>query len=170
MPEDMGLLDRLTGSQHLSFVGRMYGMEEDVIAARGAELFDKLDLTPAPGTLVCDFSFGMKKKLSLCSALIHGPRMVLLDEPFEGIDPLTSRTIKGMLAGLRKAGVTLVLTSHVLEIVEKLCPLLAIIDAGRLVGRGTLDELRDGAGDARDLESVFVDLMGGAADGELSWL
>jgi ABC-2 type transport system ATP-binding protein len=118
MPEDMALLEFLTGPQYLRFVGRMYGLAEAVIDARRQELFDKLDLEPAPKTLVTDYSFGMKKKLALCAALIHGPQMVFLDEPFEGIDPVTSRTIKEILASLQARGVTLVLTSHILEIVD----------------------------------------------------
>jgi ABC-2 type transport system ATP-binding protein len=167
MPEDMALLEFLTGPQYLRFVGRMYGLEEAVIDARQQELFEKLDLDPAPKTVVSDYSFGMKKKLALSAALIHGPRMVFLDEPFEGIDPVTSRTIKEILASLQARGVTLVLTSHILEIVERLCPLIAILDEGRLKDFGTMEDLRRGGG---SLESIFVDLVGGAQKGELSWL
>jgi ABC-2 type transport system ATP-binding protein len=167
MPEDMALLEFLTGPQYLRFVGRMYGLEEAVIDARQQELFEKLDLDPAPKTVVSDYSFGMKKKLALSAALIHGPRMVFLDEPFEGIDPVTSRTIKEILASLQARGVTLVLTSHILEIVERLCPLIAILDEGRLKDFGTMEDLHRGGG---SLESIFVDLVGGAQKGELSWL
>ena len=167
MPEDMALLEFLTGPQYLQFVGRMYGLEEAVIASRQGELFEKLDLAPTPKTLVTDYSFGMKKKLALCAALIHGPKVVFLDEPFEGIDPVTSRTIKEILAALQHRGVTLVLTSHILEIVERLCPLVAILDEGRLKDFGTMEELRSQGG---SLEAVFVDLVGGAQKGELSWL
>ena len=167
MPEDMALLEFLTGPQYLRFVGRMYGLGETVIDARQAELFEKLDLAPAPKTLVTDYSFGMKKKLALCAALIHGPKVVFLDEPFEGIDPVTSRTIKEILASLQARGVTLVLTSHILEIVERLCPLIAILDEGRLKDFCRIEELRRGGG---SLESIFVDLVGGAQKGELSWL
>jgi ABC-2 type transport system ATP-binding protein len=167
MPEDMALLEFLTGPQYLQFVGRMYGLEEAVISARQGELFEKLDLAPAPKTLVTDYSFGMKKKLALCAALIHGPKVVFLDEPFEGIDPVTSRTIKEILAALQHRGVTLVLTSHILEIVERLCPLVAILDEGRLKDFGTMEELRRQGG---SLEAVFVDMVGGAQKGELSWL
>ena len=167
MPEDMALLDMLTGPQYLRFVGRMYGMPDALIDGRREELFDKLDLTVAPKLLLTDYSFGMKKKVALCAALIHGPRMLFLDEPFEGIDPVTSRTIKDILHSLQQSGVTLVLTSHILEVVEKLCPLIAILDEGRLKGFGTLDELRRGS---ESLEQLFVDLVGGAQKGELSWL
>jgi len=167
MPEDMALLDMLTGPQYLRFVGRMYGMPDALIDGRQTELFDTLDLAPGPKTLIADYSFGMKKKVALCAALIHGPKVVFLDEPFEGIDPVTSRTIKDILQSLQQSGVTLVLTSHILEVVEKLCPLIAILDEGRLKGYGPLDELRQGG---ESLEQLFVDLVGGAQKGALSWL
>jgi ABC-2 type transport system ATP-binding protein len=169
MPEDMALLEYLTGPQYLRFVGRMYGLEDAVLEQRQAELFTKLDLRPEGKTLLCDYSYGMKKKVALCAALIHAPRMVFLDEPFEGIDPVTSRTIKGILQSLQARGVTVILTSHILEIVERLCPLIAILDEGRLKGFGTLDELR-GTTNGQSLEALFVDLVGGAQDGALSWL
>ena len=167
MPEDMALLDMLTGPQYLRFVGRMYGMEDREIDRRAGELFEKLDLQPGKGTLVSDYSFGMKKKISLSAALLHGPKLLFLDEPFEGIDAVTNRTIKDILLGLQNRGTTLVLTSHILEVVEKLCPLIAIMDDGRMKGYGALAELRQGG---ESLESLFVDLVGGAQTGELSWL
>ena len=167
MPEDMALLDMLSGPQYLRFVGRMYDMPDALIDARREELFDKLDLAVAPKLLLADYSFGMKKKVALCAALIHGPRMVFLDEPFEGIDPVTSRTIKDILHSLQQSGVTLVLTSHILEVVEKLCPLIAILDEGRLKGFGPLEDLRRGG---ESLEQLFMELVGGAQKGGLSWL
>lgn len=167
MPEDMALLDMLTGPQYLRFVGRMYGMPDALIDGRREELFDTLDLAPGPKTLIADYSFGMKKKVALCAALIHGPQVVFLDEPFEGIDPVTSRTIKDILQSLQQRGVTLVLTSHILEVVEKLCPLIAILDEGRLKGFGPLEDLRRSG---ESLEQLFVDLVGGAQKGALSWL
>lgn len=167
MPEDMALLELLTGAQYLRFVGRMYGLYDAQIDKRGAELFDTLDLRAGTRTLVADYSFGMKKKLALCAALIHGPRILFLDEPFEGIDAITNRTIKDILLTLQSKGVTLVLTSHILEVVEKLCPLIAIIDEGKLKGFGTLDQLKQGAD---SLESLFVSLVGGTPRGALSWL
>lgn len=169
MPEEMALLDRLSGPQYLRFVGRMYGLPDATIDERRADLFDVLDLHPEPGTLLCDYSYGMKKKVALCAALMHRPRLLFLDEPFEGIDPVTSRTIRSMLEALRRRGATLILTSHVLEIVEKTCTEVAILDEGRLRGSGTLDELRARHG-GQSLDSLFVDLMGGARAGELSWL
>ena len=167
MPEDMALLEMLTGQQYLRFVGRMYRIDDATLDRRTAEMFSLLDLAPTKGLLIADYSFGMKKKLALCSALIHGPRVLFLDEPFEGIDAVTNRTIKDMLLSLSKRGVTLVLTSHILEVVEKLCPLIAIIDDGKLKGFGPLTELRQGAD---SLESLFVGLVGGPAKEMLSWL
>jgi ABC-2 type transport system ATP-binding protein len=167
MPEDMALLEMLTGPQYLHFVGRMYGVDDHDITRRRVELFEALDLKPGPKTLIADYSFGMKKKLALCSALLHGPKVLFLDEPFEGIDAVTNRTIKDILQGLQKKGVTLVLTSHILEVVEKLCPLIAIIDEGKLKGFGPLDSLRQ---QGESLEALFVGLVGGAAKAELSWL
>lgn len=169
MPEDMALLEYLTGPQYLRFTGRMHGLEDAEIDRRAAELFETLDLAPAPGTLVADYSFGMKKKLALGAALLHGPRLLFLDEPFEGIDAVTSRTIKDLLTGLQRKGVTLVLTSHILEVVERLCPLIAILDEGRLLGFGPLEELRAREG-SDNLEGLFLDLVGGARKGDLSWL
>ncbi len=167
MPEDMALLDMLTGAQYLRFVGRMYGLDDDLIETRRAELFDKLDLAPPPRALLADYSFGMKKKVALSAALLHGPRIVFLDEPFEGIDPVTSRTIKEILLGLQRRGVTLVLTTHILEVVERLCPLIAVLDDGKLKGFGPLEDLRR---EKESLEAYFVGLVGGARKGELSWL
>lgn len=167
MPEDMALMEMLTGPQYLRFVGRMYGLEDDVIDSRQKGLFATLDLDPGARTVISDYSFGMKKKVALSAALIHGPKVLFLDEPFEGIDPITSRTIKDILTTLQSRGVTLVLTSHVLEIVERLCPLIAILDDGRLKGFGPLADLR---GANENLETFFVSLVGGEGKRELSWL
>ncbi len=167
MPEDMALLEMLRGPQYLRFVGRMYGLDDAAIDARAAELFETLDLKPARKALISEYSFGMKKKLALCAALIHGPRVLFLDEPFEGIDAVTNRTIKEILLSLQKRGVTVVLTSHILEVVEQLCPLIAIIDEGKLKGFGALETLTQSG---ESLESHFVGLVGGGRKGELSWL
>lgn len=168
VPEDLALMDYLTGPQYLRFVGRMYGLEDSVIQRRADELFAKLELAPAPRTLITNYSFGMKKKLALCAALIHGPRVIFLDEPFEGIDAVTSRTIKEILQTLRSRGVTIVLTSHIMDVVEKLCPLIAILDRGKLLGFGELSELTRQR--SEDLETLFVEMVGGVQAGELSWV
>jgi ABC-2 type transport system ATP-binding protein len=167
MPEDMALLEMLTGSQYLRFVGRMHGLDDALVDARRAELFSLLELEPQPRTLIADYSFGMKKKVALSAALLHGPRLVFLDEPFEGIDAVTRRVMKDLLLGLQRKGVTLVLTSHMLEVVEALCPLIAIIDGGRLKGFGPLETLR---APGQGLEALFLELVGGSRAAELSWL
>lgn len=166
MPEDMALLEMLSGPQYLRFVGRMHGLEDAVVDARRDELFSLLELAPQPRTLIADYSFGMKKKIALCAALLHGPQLVFLDEPFEGIDPVTRRVMKDLLLSLQKKGVTLVLTTHILEVVEALCPLIAIIDGGKLKGFGPLDELKK---PGQGLEALFLELVGTARVGELSW-
>ena len=169
MPEGTALLERLTGPQYLQFVGRLYGLPDAVIEQRRAELFDVLELQAAPGAVLADYSYGMKKKTALCAALMHGPEILLLDEPFEGIDPVSSRTIKDLLLGLNRKGTTIVLTSHALDLVERLCPVLAILEQGKLVGQGTLAELQATHGHSESLEALFMRLMGGAQKGELSW-
>lgn len=169
MPEDMALLEMLSGPQYLRFIGRMYGLDDALIDQRREELFSLLELAPAPKTLIVDYSFGMKKKVALCAALLHGPKLVFLDEPFEGIDPVTRRVMKDLLLGLQKRGVTLVLTSHILEVVEALCPLIAIIDKGRLRGFGTLESLKASSA-TQGLEALFLELVGTSVTRELSWL
>ena len=159
MPEDMALLELLTGPQYLRFVGRMYGLDDDVIDRRAKELFDTLDLNPGPRLLVTDYSFGMKKKLALCSALIHGPKLVFLDEPFEGIDVIAAGVIRELLAELSRRGVTLLLTTHVLEIAERLATHAGIIRAGKLVDEGPVAELI-ARHQASSLEQVFEKLIG----------
>ena len=170
MPQDEGELDCLTGRQYLDFVGRIHGLDEGVIAQRSRELFETLELEPEPRAVIRDYSVGMRKKVALSAALIHGPRLVFLDEPFEGIDPLTARTMTDLLLALHRNGVTVLMSSHMLEVVEKLCPLIAIIEKGRLLGLGSLDELREDFASGGSLETLFIELMGGARTGELSWL
>jgi ABC-2 type transport system ATP-binding protein len=168
VPEELALFDRLTGTEQLTFVGRMYGVEKNVIRSRASELLELMGLHEQDRKLIVDYSHGMKKKLALASALIHRPRLLFLDEPFEGIDAVASRQIKDLLLAMVSKGVTIFLTSHILEIVEKLCTDLAIIHRGKLVAQGPLAELRQGSG----LEETFLGLVGGdrAARTTLSWL
>src|SRR3712207_6682114 len=164
----------------LSFTGRMYGLAREETAERARELLGLMELDSDPRKLVVEYSHGMKKKLSLACALIHRPEVLFLDEPFEGIDAVASRTLKTLLARLTERGLTVFLTSHVLEIVERLCTDIAIISGGRLVASGPLDELRRGisvggatAGEALSLEDYFISVVGGARDageGALGWL
>jgi ABC-2 type transport system ATP-binding protein len=182
VPEDLNLFERLTGREMLTFTGRMYGLSKTEIAERTAELLDLMELDADPRKLIVEYSHGMKKKLSLACALIHRPEVLFLDEPFEGIDVIASRTLKDLLARLTSRGLTVFLTSHVLEIVEKLCTDIAIISQGKLVAAGSLEELRCGIhveGDGRDtagpmsLEDYFIRVIGGAhrtGDDVLEWL
>ena len=142
VPEGMALFGRLTGSEYLNFVGRMYGLDRDTAAQRTAELLDFMQLTDQPKTLVTDYSHGMQKKLALAAAVIHGPKVLFLDEPFEGVDAIAAGTLKVMLQRMIARGATVFLTSHVLEIVERLCTHVGIIHRGRLVAQGSLEELR----------------------------
>jgi ABC-2 type transport system ATP-binding protein len=193
VPEGMALFGRLTGAEYLNFVGRMYGLDRETAAKRAAELLDFMQLADQPKKLVTDYSHGMQKKLALAAAVIHGPKILFLDEPFEGVDAIASGTLKAMLQSMISRGATIFLTSHVLEIVERLCSHLAIIHRGRLVAQGSLEELRAGveaqaaaalpsdggqaaavaaAGEKLTLEEIFLRTVGGArpADQELSWL
>src|SRR6266550_6464536 len=144
VPEDLNLFERLTGAEMLAFTGRMYGLQKQEIAQRSPELLDLMELRNEPRKLIVEYSHGMKKKLSLACALIHRPEMLFLDEPFEGIDAIASRTLKDLLSRLTERGLTVFLTSHVLEIVERLCSHIAIIAQGKLLASGSLDELRKG--------------------------
>jgi ABC-2 type transport system ATP-binding protein len=179
VPEGMALFGRLTGAEYLNFVGRMYGLDRDTAAKRTAELLEFMQLADRPKALITDYSHGMQKKLALAAAVIHGPKILFLDEPFEGVDAIASGTLKSMLHGMIARGATIFLTSHVLEIVERLCSHVAIIHRGRLVAQGSLEELRAGvqaqagaAGEKLTLEEIFLRIVGGsrAADQELSWL
>jgi ABC-2 type transport system ATP-binding protein len=144
VPEDLNLFERLTGAEMLAFTGRMYGLQKAEIAQRAPELLDLMELLSEPKKLIVEYSHGMKKKLSLACALIHRPEILFLDEPFEGIDAIASRTLKDLLSRLTARGLTVFLTSHVLEIVERLCSDIAIISQGKLLAAGSLDELRKG--------------------------
>lgn len=170
VPEDLNLFDRLTGQEFLTFVGRMHELDRQVVAARAGELLRLMELDDQPRSLLVEYSHGMRKKISLAAALIHNPQLLFLDEPFEGIDAVAARTIKNLLERMRGRGVTIFLTSHILEIVERLCPQIAVINQGRIVAAGTLAELHSGGGTT--LEDYFVRLVGGERQVEetLSWI
>jgi len=194
VPEGLALFDRLTGAEYLNFVGRMYGLDRATAAQRTAELLDFMQLADRPKALLADYSHGMQKKMALAAAVIHGPKILFLDEPFEGVDTIAAGMLKAMLNRMIARGATIFLTSHVLEIVERLCSHVAIIHQGRLVAQGSLEELRAGvassanlggtsaaqiAGDARGekltLEQIFLAIVGPEAsrpraEEELSWL
>ena len=144
VPEGMALFGRLTGAEFLSFAGRMYGLDRQTAANRASELLEFMQLADQPRKLVTDYSHGMQKKLAMAAAVIHGPKVLFLDEPFEGVDAIAAGTLKAMLQRMIARGATIFLTSHVLEIVERLCSHVAIIHQGRLVAQGSLEELRAG--------------------------
>src|SRR6185295_17283287 len=181
VPEDLNLFERLTGAEMLSFTGRMYGLRAEEIAQRSKELLELMELQDEPRKLIIEYSHGMKKKLSLACALIHRPEILFLDEPFEGVDAIASRTLKDLLSRLTARGLTVFLTSHVLEIVERLCSDIAIISQGKLLAAGSLDELRKGIRVDENgqrapvsLEEYFIHIVGGErSTGEeevLQWL
>jgi ABC-2 type transport system ATP-binding protein len=178
VPEGLALFDRLTGPEYLIFAGCMYGLDRHTAAERTQELLDFMGLSDRTKSLIVDYSHGMKKKLAMAAAVIHGPKVLFLDEPFEGVDAIAAGTLKAMLNRMIAGGATIFLTSHVLEIVERLCSHIAIINRGELVAQGSLDELRSGIPAPQDgaqklsLEQVFLEIVGGErhAVSELSWL
>ena len=171
VPEDLALYDLLTGRENLVFVGRMYGLASDVAQERIDELFALLELGRDVGEekrLVVDYSHGMKKKLALASALLANPALLFLDEPFEGVDAVTSRVIRDLLTRAADRGATIFITSHVLDIVERLCTHVGIIDQGKLVEQSPLATIRENA----TLEERFLAKVGSTEDvhANLSWL
>lgn len=168
LAEDPVLFERLTGRELLTYVGLLRGIDPDVVDARATELLAVTGLVDAAGTLVVDYSQGMRKKIGLAAALLHGPRLLLLDEPFESVDPVSARTLRSLLDRHRANGGTVVFSSHVMELVERLCDHVAIVHDGRAVVQGTLDEVRGDMG----LEDRFVQLVGTQElqEGGLAWL
>lgn len=173
VPDDTLLFDHLTGFEYLQFVGRLYGLARAVAQERSQELLDLFELGSEPRKLVGEYSKGMRKRLAMSAALIHRPQLFLMDEPFEGVDAVGARLMKDILLQQVHSGATVFLTSHVLEVVERLCDRLAIINRGKIVLQGTLPELRaqaeEGAG---SLEDIFVRVIGAerANSETLSWL
>jgi ABC-2 type transport system ATP-binding protein len=173
LPEELPLYERLTGEEYLHFAGRMYGLSREETRRRTDELLAFLSLEEDRGKLIVDYSQGMKKKTALAAALIHSPRVLFLDEPLNGIDPVSGRVVTDLLRRLAQKGVTMFFTSHVLDVAERLCDEVAIIDRGRLVAQGTLEQIRAQreVGQDATLEDVFLKLV--AADvrrEDLSWI
>ena len=173
LPEELPLYERLTGEEYLLFAGRMYGLSKAQTRERTQELLEFLSLADDRGRLVLEYSQGMRKKLALAAALIHNPRVLFLDEPLNGIDPVSGRVVTDLLQRMAAKGVTMFFTSHVLDVVERLCDEVAIIDRGRLVAQGTLDQIRAQRelGRNASLEDVFIKLV--AADvrrDDLTWI
>ncbi|WP_179817319.1 ABC transporter ATP-binding protein [Allostreptomyces psammosilenae] len=168
LPEGLRLFERLTGAELLEYTGRLRGLPVSDVRRRTDDLLAVLDLTGARNQLVVDYSTGMRKKIGLAAALIHNPTVLFLDEPFEGVDPVSARTIRHVLERYTASGATVVFSSHVMELVEKLCDWVAVMRGGRVVAQGPLDRVRDG----RPLHEVFIDLVGAAdrAEASLDWL
>ena len=174
LPEYLNLYERLTGREFLNFAGHMYGVPKADIQRRAEELLHVLTLTDDADKLVIDYSVGMRKKVGLAAALIHRPQVLFLDEPFEGVDPVSSRVIRDILNDLTRHGTTIFFSSHIMEVVERLCTRVGIINQGVLVAEGTLAELRartSGEGADATLEDVFLRVIGVQEEAHnLSWL
>jgi ABC-2 type transport system ATP-binding protein len=167
LPDGMRLFDRLTGTQLLTYAGLLRGMDRDTVAERTGDLLRALDLVDEADTLVVDYSAGMTKKVALASALIHAPRLLVLDEPFEAVDPVSAANIREILHAYVGSGGTVIVSSHVMDLVQRMCDHVAVVAGGRVLAAGTVDEVRAG----RTLEERFVDLVGGRTSGEgLAWL
>ncbi|WP_328375394.1 ABC transporter ATP-binding protein [Micromonospora zamorensis] len=168
LPDGLGMPERLTGREVLSYLGLLRGMEPEAVAKRSQELLEVLELDRADSTLVLEYSTGMRKKIGLATALLHAPKLLVLDEPLEAVDPVSAATIKVILQRFVAAGGSVVFSSHVMPVVEQLCDHVAVVTGGRVVASGPLDEVRGGS----SLEDRFVDLVGGqpVSAGELSWL
>ena len=167
LPEDLLLFERLTGQEVLAYSGLLRSMDRAVINSRADELLGVLGLGDARNLVVADYSQGMRKKIALAAALLHAPRVLFLDEPFESVDPVSSRTIRQVLERLTASGATVVFSSHVMETVERLCDQVAVMHLGQLVDYGPIARVRRG----KRLEDAFVELVGAPADAEgLEWL
>lgn len=168
LADGLPIFDRLSGRELLAYVGALRGLDESIVHQRSGELLVALGLAEAGSKRIVDYSAGMTKKILLAQALLHNPEVLILDEPLEAVDPVSGRLIQQILRNFAAAGGTVVLSSHVMELVEGLCDHVAIIDKGHVVVAGHVNEVRGG----RSLTDVFVDFVGGAMLGEesLSWL
>ncbi|SPE39906.1 ABC transporter related [Candidatus Sulfopaludibacter sp. SbA3] len=167
VPDESLLFDRLTGAEYLEFVGRMYALDRATALARGRDLLELFQLQN-DRKIIAEYSKGMRKRVAMAASLIHHPELFLMDEPFEGVDAVGARLMKDILMDQVRRGATIFLTTHVLEVVERLCDRVAIIDHGKIVTSGTLDELRAGG---ESLEDAFVRVVGaGQMTERLDWL
>ncbi|MET9219692.1 ABC transporter ATP-binding protein [Streptomyces sp. NPDC003300] len=169
LPEGLRLFERLSGRELLGYTGRLRGLPGAEVDKRAGQLLDVLDLSAAQNKLVVDYSTGMRKKIGLAAALLHNPEVLFLDEPFEGVDPVSAQVIRGVLERYTESGGTVVFSSHVMELVESLCDWVAVMAAGKIVARGPLAEVR---GTAPSLQDAFLSLVGAdRRDGQaLDWL
>ncbi|MGW2390404.1 ABC transporter ATP-binding protein [Streptomyces lydicamycinicus] len=170
LPEGLRLFERLSGRELLGYIGRLRGLPGDEVDKRAAQLLDVLDLAGSQHKLVVDYSTGMRKKIGLAAALLHNPEVLFLDEPFEGVDPVSAQTIRGVLERYTTSGATVIFSSHVMELVESLCDWVAVIAAGQIRADGPLAEVR---GAAPSLQDAFLELVGAGdrgAGANLDWL
>src|SRR5271156_2800636 len=168
VPDESLLFDHLTGGEFIEFVGRIYGLDRAVARERAHELMDLFELHGNERKLINEYSKGMRKRVAMAAALIHRPQLYLMDEPFEGVDAVGARLMKDILLEQVRHGATIFLTSHVLEVVERLCDHVAIINEGKVVVEGSMDELR---GASETLEDAFVRAVGmGRTTETLDWL
>jgi ABC-2 type transport system ATP-binding protein len=180
LAEELNIYDKLTGYEFLAFAGRIYGLHEELILSRTTELLALLELDNAADRLINGYSYGMKKKIALAAALIHEPKVLFLDEPFNGIDTNTMRSVRALLHKLTDSGVTIFFSSHVMEVVEKLCDKVAIINHGKITATGTIPSLLKQVKQnteswekdkPADMEDVFIFFTEGKHDTRgLSWI
>lgn len=171
LPDDLRLFERLTGEELLYYIGLLRSLDRDSVAERSRQLLDVLGLTKAANDLVADYSTGMRKKVALAAALLHSPSVLILDEPFESVDPVSSKVIVDVLQHYRSTGGTILFSSHVMDTVERLCDHVAIVSEGQVVQAGAVETLT--VGSTRRLEDIFIDAVGataGTASDELHWL
>lgn len=167
LADGVRLFDRLTGEQLVTYSGLLRGMDRDTVAERTADLLRVMSLSDDAGKPVVDYSAGMTKKIALASAMIHAPTVLILDEPFEAVDPVSAANIRQILQQYVSSGGTVIVSSHVMDLVERMCDHVAIIAEGNVLAAGTVDEVRRG----KSLDETFVELVGGDGPGEgLSWL
>ncbi|MBE6482155.1 MAG: ABC transporter ATP-binding protein [Actinomyces ruminicola] len=167
LPDGLRTFDRLSGLELVTYSGLLRGLARDVVVPRATQLLHVLDLWDAGTTLVADYSAGMRKKVHLACSLVHSPSVLVLDEPFEAVDPISAKTIQKILTDFAAAGGTVIISSHVMATVQRLCTHVAIIDQGHVVAAGTTEEVAAGA----DLEDRFAQLVGAQMSREeLSWL
>ena len=162
LSDGVRLFDRLTGMQLVTYAGLLHGMPRETVTARAADLLQLLDLDTAGGTLVVDYSAGMTKKIALACALVHAPKLLVLDEPFESVDPVSAANIRDILEGFVSSGGTVIVSSHAMDLVQRMCDHVAVISGGRVLAAGTTDEVRAGS----TLEDRFVELVGGRRTGK----
>ncbi|WP_298743744.1 ABC transporter ATP-binding protein [uncultured Microbacterium sp.] len=157
LADGVRLFDRLTGEQLITYTAMLFSLPREQIAGRVADLIDMMDLREAAGTIVADYSAGMTKKVALACALVHAPRLLVLDEPFESVDPVSAANIEDVLRGYTASGGSVIVSSHSMDLVQRMCDHVAVIAAGRVLAAGTVDEVRG----EQSLQDRFVALVGG---------